>query len=131
VNISPEGAAIEVTDATSVPSTFKLMTANDRVVRNCKQNTLDSSNFDFKARDHQFVPAAGTTSQPFVCGIRGRSGAFLEVSMKVICIALASASQPVLTLLRRVPAGHLPDHPLGHQRGRRGSRTDAFERQHD
>jgi hypothetical protein len=45
VNISPEGAAIEVTDATSVPSTFKLMTANDRVVRNCrtvwiKQNTL-------------------------------------------------------------------------------------------
>jgi len=45
VNISPEGAAIEVTDVTSIPRTFKLMTANDRVVRNCrivwiKRNTL-------------------------------------------------------------------------------------------
>ena len=45
VNISQEGAAIEVADATSIPRTFKLMTANDRVVRNCrivwiKLNTL-------------------------------------------------------------------------------------------
>ena len=45
VNISQEGAAIEVSDATSIPKTFKLMTANDRVVRNCqivwiKRNTL-------------------------------------------------------------------------------------------
>jgi hypothetical protein len=45
VNISPEGAAIEVSDATSIPRTFKLMTANDRVVRDCrivwiKRNTL-------------------------------------------------------------------------------------------
>jgi hypothetical protein len=45
VNISPEGAAIEVADATSIPRIFKLMTANDRVVRNCrivwiKLNTL-------------------------------------------------------------------------------------------
>jgi hypothetical protein len=45
VNISPEGAAIEVSDATSIPRTFKLMTAHDRVVRNCrivwiKLNTL-------------------------------------------------------------------------------------------
>jgi hypothetical protein len=45
VNLSPEGAAIEVSDATSIPRTFKLMTANDRVVRNCrivwiKLNTL-------------------------------------------------------------------------------------------
>jgi len=45
VNISPEGAAIEVTDATLIPRTFKLMTANDRVVRTCrvvwiKLNTL-------------------------------------------------------------------------------------------
>jgi hypothetical protein len=45
VNISPEGVPIEVTDPTSIPRTFKLMTANDRVVRNCrivwiKLNTL-------------------------------------------------------------------------------------------
>jgi hypothetical protein len=45
VNISAEGAAIAVTDPTSIPRTFKLMTANDRVVRNCrivwiKLNTL-------------------------------------------------------------------------------------------
>ena len=45
VNISSEGAAIEVSDATCIPRTFKLMTANDRVVRNCrivwiKLNTL-------------------------------------------------------------------------------------------
>ena len=45
LNISTEGAAIEVADATCIPRTFKLMTANDRVVRNCrlvwiKLNTL-------------------------------------------------------------------------------------------
>ena len=45
VNISLEGAAIEVIDARSIPRTFKLMTANDRIVRNCrivwiKLNTL-------------------------------------------------------------------------------------------
>ena len=55
VNISLEGAAIEVTDATSIPRTFKLMTANDRVVRNCriawiKLNTLG---LEFVRRDNQ------------------------------------------------------------------------------
>ena len=45
LNISPDGAAIEVADATCIPRAFKLMTANDRVVRNCrivwiKLNTL-------------------------------------------------------------------------------------------
>lgn len=36
VNISPDGAAIEVADASCIPRTFKLMTANDRVVRSCR-----------------------------------------------------------------------------------------------
>lgn len=45
INISPEGAAIEVVDATSIPKQFKLMTADDRVIRDCrtvwiKQNRL-------------------------------------------------------------------------------------------
>lgn len=45
VNNSLEGAAIEATDAKCIPTTFKLMTANDRVVRNCptvwiKRNVL-------------------------------------------------------------------------------------------
>jgi hypothetical protein len=45
INISPEGAAIEVADAISIPKQFKLMTADDRVIRDCrtvwiKQNRL-------------------------------------------------------------------------------------------
>ena len=60
VNISPEGAAIEVTDVTSIPRTFKLMTANDRVVRNCrvvwiKRNTLGLE-FDNAARKGNDLP---------------------------------------------------------------------------
>lgn len=44
-NISPEGAAIEVPDASYFPIRFQLMTGTDRVVRNCcvvwiKRNTL-------------------------------------------------------------------------------------------
>ena len=36
VNISAEGAAIEVPDAAFVPARFQLMTENDRQVRNCR-----------------------------------------------------------------------------------------------
>ena len=44
-NISAEGAAIEVPDASYIPIRFQLMTKTDRVVRNCsvvwiKRNTL-------------------------------------------------------------------------------------------
>ena len=44
-NISAEGAAIEVPDATHIPIQFQLMTETDRIVRNCcvvwiKRNTL-------------------------------------------------------------------------------------------
>ena len=37
VNLSADGAAIEVSDQTSIPETFKLMTANDRKVRDCRK----------------------------------------------------------------------------------------------
>ncbi len=45
INISADGAAIEVPDASYIPIRFQLMTETDRVVRNCvvvwiKQNTL-------------------------------------------------------------------------------------------
>ena len=36
VNISAEGAAIEVPDAVFVPARFQLMTENDRMVRDCR-----------------------------------------------------------------------------------------------
>jgi PilZ domain len=36
VNISAEGAAIEVPDPVFVPARFQLMTENDRVIRNCR-----------------------------------------------------------------------------------------------
>jgi hypothetical protein len=36
VNVSPEGAAIEVPDPTFVPSHFQLMTEKDRVIRCCR-----------------------------------------------------------------------------------------------
>ena len=36
VNISAEGAAIEVPDAAFIPNRFQLMTERDRVVRNCR-----------------------------------------------------------------------------------------------
>ena len=36
VNISAEGAAIEVPDAVFVPARFQLMTENDRQVRDCR-----------------------------------------------------------------------------------------------
>jgi hypothetical protein len=36
VNISAEGAAIEVPDPLFVPARFQLMTEKDRVVRNCR-----------------------------------------------------------------------------------------------
>ena len=36
VNISVEGAAIEVPDPLFVPARFQLMTENDRVVRDCR-----------------------------------------------------------------------------------------------
>jgi hypothetical protein len=36
VNISAEGAAIEVPDPVFVPARFQLMTENDRVVRACR-----------------------------------------------------------------------------------------------
>jgi hypothetical protein len=36
VNISAEGAAIEVPDPVFVPARFQLMTENDRVVRDCR-----------------------------------------------------------------------------------------------
>jgi hypothetical protein len=36
VNISAEGAAVEVPDPMFVPARFRLMTENDRVVRDCR-----------------------------------------------------------------------------------------------
>ena len=36
INFSPEGAAIEVPDASYVPEKFQLMTQSDRVIRNCR-----------------------------------------------------------------------------------------------
>jgi hypothetical protein len=36
VNLSTEGAAIEVPDPVFVPNRFQLMTERDRVVRNCR-----------------------------------------------------------------------------------------------
>jgi hypothetical protein len=36
VNLSSDGAAIDVPDASYIPSTFSLMTERDRVVRNCQ-----------------------------------------------------------------------------------------------
>ena len=36
VNISAEGAAIDVPDPVFVPARFQLMTEKDRVVRNCR-----------------------------------------------------------------------------------------------
>ena len=36
VNISAEGAAIDVPDPVFVPARFQLMTENDRVVRDCR-----------------------------------------------------------------------------------------------
>jgi hypothetical protein len=36
VNISAEGAAIEVPDPVFIPARFQLMTENDRVVRDCR-----------------------------------------------------------------------------------------------
>jgi hypothetical protein len=36
VNISAEGAAIEVPDPVFIPTRFQLMTENDRVVRDCR-----------------------------------------------------------------------------------------------
>jgi hypothetical protein len=36
VNISAEGAAIDVPDPLFVPTRFQLMTENDRVVRDCR-----------------------------------------------------------------------------------------------
>ena len=36
VNISDEGAAIDVPDPAFVPACFQLMTEKDRVVRNCR-----------------------------------------------------------------------------------------------
>jgi hypothetical protein len=36
VNISAEGAAIEVPDPALVPARFQLMTESDRVVRDCR-----------------------------------------------------------------------------------------------
>ena len=36
VNLSSDGAAIEVPDASYIPSAFRLMTEKDRVVRQCR-----------------------------------------------------------------------------------------------
>jgi hypothetical protein len=36
LNISAEGAAIDVANAAYIPDRFRLMTVNDRVVRNCR-----------------------------------------------------------------------------------------------
>jgi PilZ domain len=36
VNVSAEGAALEVPDPVFVPNRFQLMTERDRVVRNCR-----------------------------------------------------------------------------------------------
>ena len=36
VNISADGAAIEVPDSAFIPDRFQLMTGNDRVIRNCR-----------------------------------------------------------------------------------------------
>ena len=36
VNLSEAGAAIDVPDSSYLPSTFKLMTETDRVVRSCR-----------------------------------------------------------------------------------------------
>lgn len=62
-NISAEGAAIEVPDASFIPIRFQLMTETDRVVRNCcvvwiKRNTLG---VQFESTDQL------TASQPASC----------------------------------------------------------------
>jgi hypothetical protein len=36
LNVSAEGAAIEVPDPSFIPARFKLMTEKDRVIRNCR-----------------------------------------------------------------------------------------------
>jgi PilZ domain len=36
VNLSAEGAAIDVPNAVYIPDRFRLMTENDRVVRDCR-----------------------------------------------------------------------------------------------
>ena len=36
VNVSSDGAAVDVPDAAYIPSRFRLMTERDRVVRNCR-----------------------------------------------------------------------------------------------
>ena len=36
VDVSEAGAAIDVPNASNIPRNFQLMTANDRVVRNCR-----------------------------------------------------------------------------------------------
>jgi hypothetical protein len=36
LNVSAEGAAIDVPDPSFIPARFKLMTEKDRVIRNCR-----------------------------------------------------------------------------------------------
>lgn len=71
VNISSEGATIEVADPTCIPKTFKLMTATDRVVRNCrtvwiKRNLLgiqfENANVERSTSSFRSIPEADASS---------------------------------------------------------------------
>jgi hypothetical protein len=65
-NLSAEGAAIEVPDASFIPIRFQLMTERDRVVRNCcvvwiKRNTLG---IQFEIADPLTAPQAEVPTHP-------------------------------------------------------------------
>ena len=63
LNISAEGAAVEVPDPAFVPSHFQLMTEKDRVIRRCrviwiKQNRIGVAFDQADAEDDSIVPGS-------------------------------------------------------------------------
>jgi hypothetical protein len=88
VNISSDGAAIDVPDASYIPNRFRLMTARDRVVRNCRIAWIRENRIgvEFEASFEDAVPMTHRDRQ-FLQYLRGgdwRRATNLPDSQKLI-----------------------------------------------
>ena len=72
VNISSDGAAVDVPDAAYIPSRFRLMTEHDRVVRNCRIAWISENRIgvEFEASFEDAVPMTHRDRQ-FLQYLRG------------------------------------------------------------
>lgn len=72
VNISSDGAAVDVPDAAYIPNRFRLMTERDRVVRNCKIAWIRENRIgvEFEPSSEDAVPMAHRDRQ-FLQYLRG------------------------------------------------------------